>query len=184
MLKKSLCIYVTGLPASGKTMVARYIAEYLNLTLLDKDDYLEQLFDAHGSVDMQTRKQLSRQADQLFITDAKLLESAVLVSHWHLEGSNSDSGTPTNWLLGSFDEVIEIYCGCSISCAKQRFINRERHQGHNDNSRTPAEIDVWFAHYASLLPVNIGRCFHLNSERHDWQQALVQSKTLDRLLVL
>lgn len=172
MSNQTLCIYVTGLPAAGKTTVARYIAEHLNFTLLDKDDYLERLFDTHSSVDMQLRKQLSRSADQLFIADAKLLDSAVLVSHWHSERGASDSGTPTDWLLESFDEVIEVFCDCSTACAKERFIKRVRHQGHNDNSRTAVEIEAWFEHYASLLPLNIGRCVYINSEAHNWQQVL------------
>ncbi len=180
MLNKKLCIYITGLPAAGKTTVARYIAEHLSLPLLDKDDYLEKLFDDHGCANMEQRKALSRSADQLFIADAQLLNNAVIVSHWHPAGATSDSGTPTDWLLESFDEVVEVFCDCSTACAKDRFIKRVRHQGHNDDSRTPAEIEVWFAHYASLLPINIGRCIHLNSDGHNWQQ-VVESKIFDIL---
>ncbi|WP_370645738.1 AAA family ATPase [Ruegeria sp. Ofav3-42] len=55
-----LGIVVTGLPASGKTTVAREIAKRLGLVFLDKDDFLEELYERHGVPSWEHRKKLSR----------------------------------------------------------------------------------------------------------------------------
>lgn len=38
---------LSGLPASGKTTVGRGIASAMAIPLLDKDDFLEDLFEKH-----------------------------------------------------------------------------------------------------------------------------------------
>ena len=48
-----ILILVTGLPAAGKTMIARRLSEILNLPLIAKDDIKERLFNGLG---MSTRE--------------------------------------------------------------------------------------------------------------------------------
>ncbi len=169
-----LCIYVTGLPASGKTTVARYLAKRLKVTLLDKDDFLEQLFDEQNSVDMFERGQLSRQADPLFIDAALQQEKVVLVSHWRSPLSETSSGTQADWLAEHFNQVIEVSCVCSIETASQRFIQRKRHPGHNDDSRSLSDIRLWFKQYAEMLPIGVGRIVQVNTESVHWQTQLLE----------
>ena len=178
MPKQALCTYVTGLPASGKTTVARYLANRLKFTLLDKDDFLEQLFDELISVDMVKRGQLSRQADPLFINAALQQEKVVLVSHWRSPLSETSSGTPVDWLAEHFNQVIEISCVCSVEVASQRFIQRKRHPGHNDDSRSLSDIRLWFKQYASMLPMGVGKNVQVNTESAHWQTQLLQQLKL------
>ena len=42
------CILVTGIPASGKSTIAKYLSEYLRLPLISKDDMKELMYDAVG----------------------------------------------------------------------------------------------------------------------------------------
>lgn len=89
------CIYVTGLPGAGKTTVGRYIAKLLAIPILDKDDYLEALFEARGVGDMAWRHKLSREADVIFQREARSINRTVLVSHWRPKGALADYGTHT-----------------------------------------------------------------------------------------
>jgi hypothetical protein len=98
--------------------------------MLDKDDFLEGLYDQEGIGDLDRRRALSRKADVLFQAEAKKMQSAVLVSHWRPRKMMSISGTPTDWLAESFDMVIEIHCECSAHLASERFFARSRHPGH------------------------------------------------------
>lgn len=149
-------VVVTGLPASGKSTVAKQLASSLGYPLLDKDDYLEILFQQRGVGDTEHRQALSREADQSFIKDALLLEQAVLVSHWKPLGVASHSGTPVEALVDRFTDIVEINCLCSIEVAAQRFKSRQRHAGHLDQLKSYAEVVRWMTAYQQWLPINIG----------------------------
>ena len=45
---QSYCILVTGIPASGKSTIAEYLAEKLSLPCFSKDAFKEILFDTVG----------------------------------------------------------------------------------------------------------------------------------------
>ncbi len=51
---------MSGLPASGKSRLGAAIAPLLGLALLDKDDFLETLFERDGTGDAAWRERLSR----------------------------------------------------------------------------------------------------------------------------
>ena len=65
-------VVVSGLPASGKTTLARPLAAALDLPLIDKDEILER--------------------------GATSSQGAVLASFWRLPGMPEESGTPTAWI--------------------------------------------------------------------------------------
>lgn len=149
------CILISGLPASGKSTLGSKIAQELGLAFIDKDDYLERLFHVRGVGDVEWRRQLSRQSDTLFQTDAMAAGSVVLVSHWRPQGGSSLSGTPTGWLAQHFTFVIELYCLCPVKVAAQRFMQRKRHPGHLDKQKTPAQVLSWMQDYQQQLPLQI-----------------------------
>ncbi len=157
-------IVVTGLPASGKSTLARAIAVELRLSFLDKDDFLERLYEMEVVSDQATRQQLSRRSDRDFIAAARGLESAVLVSHWRNAACGPGSGTPIEWLTETFEQVIEVYCACPVDLAVERFMARKRHSGHQDNARTGSELRNTFAAYATDLPIGLGTLLSINGE--------------------
>lgn len=118
------CIVVSGLPARGKSTIGNQLADAPQFGFLDKDDYLERLYEERGVGRSQWRRALSKESDTQFIRDAKSLESAVLVSHWKAI-RNSNSGTSIEWLSECFTTVLELYCSSGTEIALSRFLNRE-----------------------------------------------------------
>lgn len=126
-----LLVVVSGLPASGKTTLARGVADRLAMPLLDKDTILEALFDALGCAGPEDRVRLSRAADGTLFRLAGSARDAVLVSWWHDDAA---------WRLRAAGEhLVEVFCDCSVEVAAKRFVGRQRHVGHLDHLRTPAE---------------------------------------------
>ncbi len=171
-MTNELCIYITGLPGAGKSTIGRYVSDFLSIPMLDKDDYLETLFESRGVGDSNWRHRLSREADQLLRNDAESKNKVVLVSHWRPEGVSVNYGTPSNWLVNSFNDVIEICCDCSVSVATNRFVNRVRHMGHVDESKSSADIEAWLSEYAVHLPIGIGECIWVNSAGEEWKNEI------------
>lgn len=102
-------LVVSGVPASGKTTLARSLANRLGYEFLDKDVFLESLFELHPVAHPEVRRQLSARADQLFQTVAMTSSSAVLASWWRHPRSQRSSGTSTDWLKPS-EVAAEVHC--------------------------------------------------------------------------
>ncbi|MEO0566239.1 MAG: AAA family ATPase [Pseudomonadota bacterium] len=155
-------VVVTGLPASGKTTLGREVAIALNFTFLDKDDFLEELYEQHGVDSWDERKALSREADILFQNAAKALDRVVLVSHWRGRDAPSDSGTPIEWLTQTFQNTFEIHCLCEPGTATERFFARQRHKGHLDAERDPFAVAQKMKEWSGYYPLNIGQVLEVD----------------------
>ena len=73
-------IVMSGLAASGKSALGMRLAEALELDYLDKDDFLEPLFDLMFPRDRTEKSVLSRQADIVFRAAVEASPGAVVVS--------------------------------------------------------------------------------------------------------
>ena len=113
-------VVIWGLPGSGKTTLGRRLAPALGLPLIDKDDILARLFDSKGVGDAGWRRALSRESDAVLQREALASTGAVLVSFWRLPGMPSDSGTPTDWLDGPSQRVVNVHAD------RSRHIDRTR----------------------------------------------------------
>jgi len=156
-------LVITGLPASGKTTLGRQLASALGFSFLDKDDFLEQLFEQQGVGDLAWRQQLSRQSDQDFEETARRHKSVVLVSHWRPPADEGTSGTPTEWLTDAFQQIVEVFCDCPAEEAVRRFATRSRHAGHGDGLQTDDEITSRMSSWARNLPLGIGPSIRVNT---------------------
>jgi adenylylsulfate kinase-like enzyme len=150
-------VVVSGLPASGKTTLARSLALALGLRLLDKDDILEGLFDAIGVGDAAWRTELSRPSDDVLFRAARASPSAVLVSFWRREVVSPSAGTPTASLSGLPGELVEVFCRCEPDVAARRFVARTRHRGHLDALANIDEIVPRFRELAEQFPMGLGK---------------------------
>jgi hypothetical protein len=160
-----LFVIVSGLPASGKSMVAAGLAEDLRLPLLDKDAYLEALFGDAAVGNPQQREVLSRRADATLMETAQRTEGGVLSSWWKHPKSKADSGTPVSWLTLLPGLLVEVHCVCTPEVATARFLARKRHPGHCDERHSEATLVSEFVEQSKLGPLGVGPLVEVNSER-------------------
>lgn len=160
MRAKTTAIVLTGLPASGKTTQAHRIGQYLGWPVLDKDAFLEGLYETALPETLEQRRRLSVQADDSFIATAQRHSQVVLVSHWRprpkLSGGPTNTGTPVDWLAHSFATLIEVHCDCSVDTAITRFQTRQRHLGHLDKLRGQGAIAGSIQALVGGYPLGLG----------------------------
>ena len=173
-------LIVTGIPASGKSTIARALAEALGFRMLDKDDILEELFNERGVGDAHWRTALSRAADEILRERAGRSESSVIVSWWRHPNSSVESGTPTEWLSELPGDLIEVSCICDPAIAAERFVSRKRHHGHLDQNKSSAGLLASFQQQAALGPLGLGRLVKVNTEGNvDLADVLAEIKDHD-----
>jgi len=156
-------VVVTGLPASGKSTIARQISAALALPLLDKDEILESLFDELGIGDAAWRATLSRAADRILVTLARRTHAAVIVSWWRHPSSSAQSGTSPQWLMSLQPAPVEVHCRCAAEVAVERFFARRRHAGHLDASKDRSHELGRFEQAAFLGPLAFGPCIEVDT---------------------
>jgi hypothetical protein len=157
-------LVVTGLPASGKSTLARAVGNALALPVVDKDEILEALFDSLGVDDAEWRRRLSRAADEVLRRQASQFPGAVLTSWWQHPRSPVESGTASEWLSSLPGPLIEIHCLCSPRIAAERFLARRRHSGHLDGKKSYPELLASFEDQAALGPLGIGRLVQVSTD--------------------
>ena len=154
-----------GLPGSGKSTVARAVAARVRLPVLDKDDFLEALFEERGPGDGAWRTTLSREADERFAAAARKVDGACLVSWWRPPNIANPSGTPSGWLAELRAPVVQVHCRCSVETAVERFLSRRRHPGHLDSVRSRESLRPEFAALADAVPIPDGAVIAVDTER-------------------
>jgi glucokinase len=159
-----LFVVISGLPASGKSRLARRLGPALNLPVIDKDDILESLFESKGIGDALWRRTLSRESDEIFQRQAmNTPDGAVLASFWQVPGMTSDSGTPTDWLLTLSTHLVNVHCHCDPETAADRFLQRQRHRGHLDETRSRDEVLAAFRSLSVLPHLGIPHRIHVDT---------------------
>ena len=151
-------LLLSGLPASGKSTLARVLSAELDVPMVDKDEILERLFRERGVGDAAWRTTLSRDADLELRHQAITLARGILVSWWRHPRSVRDSGTPVDWFGELAGVPLEVHCVCDPSVAARRFLARQRHQGHLDRRRGLEDLTNQFTYHASHGPLGVGPC--------------------------
>lgn len=156
-------VIVSGLPASGKTTLARKLSSALALPLLDKDDILEGLFETLGIGNADWRQRLSRASDEIFQRLARSSSGAVLTSFWRNPEISTHSGTPTDWIASTSNCIVEVYCMCDPEVAAARFVDRVRHPGHLDRAKRTEDILSSFRTIAAIGPLGVGKLLRVDT---------------------
>lgn len=170
-------VVLSGLPATGKSTVGKAIADALDVPHVDKDELLEQLFESHGTGDVEHRKTLSRMADEHLRRAVAQWPRAIVTSWWRHPASSTQTGTEPWWLSAQDLAVVEVYCTCPARIAATRFLGRRRHRGHLDARWNYEELLRWLLQQESHGPIT-SNALVVSTEQpvtHEFIEGLVAS---------
>lgn len=130
-------ILITGAPASGKTRLARELAERLELPFIGRDILKELLFDALGYSDRAWSQKLGGSTFDLVYAMARELfrgeQSFILESNFKPQAVEKILGLTAEPL-----KILQIITGAPpeilLERFKQRYETGERHPGHVDDN--------------------------------------------------
>lgn len=125
-------VLISGPPASGKTTLARPLAEALECALLSKDDLKESLFTSMNGLpgDLDFSHRLSIAAMDLLWALAPHCPSAMLEANFRTQSPHEREQVAM--LLNHFcGNMVEIHCRIPIEEAARRFAERARTERHH-----------------------------------------------------
>ena len=137
-LAEPMLIVVSGAPGSGKTTLARRIADDLALTLISKDAIKESLADAVGLP--QTVEESSRLGDAAYAAMFALARSTLEAGGIAVLDSNFRHGRSERELVAvaAGRSMRVIHCEADPAVIEHRYVRRAstRHPTHLDHLRT------------------------------------------------
>ena len=159
-------VIVTGLPCTGKTTVARQLANELGFPLVTKDDIKERLFDALGWRDREWSRKLGGATYEIlfYFIDTLLAVGNSLIA---------ESNFPPQWTAQRLRDIQELHpfraavveCIARAEVVEQRWRRRAelslRHPGHGDAEALDEFLEAVHAHttpdgFARLGPPPVG----------------------------
>lgn len=149
------------------------------MAFLDKDEYLDALFDSEPLTDPGRRS--AGVPMKQFVSEALATDEAVVVSSWRRPELSESSGTPTAGLEQSVD-LVEVFCDCPPLVAIRRFEARRRHVRHDDQIRGNNDLLNQFTALASLGPIGVGSLVCVDTSTYvdvDAVTAAIELKMLD-----
>jgi predicted kinase/predicted nucleotidyltransferase len=136
----ALLVIVTGMPASGKTTIARSLSRRLGLPLIAKDEIKERLYDALGTGNAEWSGRLGTAAYGLIFDVAReLLEVGASL----IVEANFFRGSEARFRALPRHRVVQIHCDAPLDVVVDRYARRSRHPGHNDDEKI-GELEARF----------------------------------------
>jgi predicted kinase len=131
-------VIVTGPPCTGKTAIARQVADHFSLPLMGKDTFKEVLFDTVGWKDRSWSRRLSRASVEMLFgfmeAELRARRSCVVESNFKAE---FDAARFLQLRERYTFEPVQIQCVADGQVLFERFKRRaegdERHPGHCDH---------------------------------------------------
>ena len=156
-------VLVNGVPASGKSTVARSIALRLGCPLMTLDTVKEPLFDAFGTGDREHNRKLGRASYAIiFRTIAEWPDPfTVVIDAWF--GFQPGSVLDAHLATAGIGCVAEVWCHVPSGVLAERYRARldERSAGHPGADYIPELIEL----NARAAPTGRGPVFRLDTTR-------------------
>ena len=136
-MKQPLLIIVSGPPSSGKTTLAKSIAQKFNLPLITKDSLKEILFDTIGWKDRQWSQKLGSASFAImhYLLDSLMATNQSIIIEGNFKTEFESQHLKPRLLQFNY-QAIQIMCQCDGKILFDRFKQRsesgDRHPGHCD----------------------------------------------------
>jgi predicted kinase len=128
-----LLIVVSGMPASGKTTLARTLGKNLGIPVIEKDAIKETLYDALGIGDVAWSQKLGVASYDLILAIAHSLLSA---NASLIAEANFFGGMEPMFASLPPHRPVQVHCTAPLDVLVERYTNRPpRHPGHLDTER-------------------------------------------------
>ena len=154
-MKNPVVVMISGAPATGKTHLARLLADSLPVVVLEKDAIKETLFDTLGQDDREWSRMLGTAAFALL---RDLVESHLKARQSVLVESNFQRRYEWPWVAQMQKRygvhVLELHCHADMETVLARIARRdgtdERHSGHGPGDVAVRELRDSYQHYGPV----------------------------------
>lgn len=159
-------IIINGLPATGKTTIAKPLSKALGIPLIAKDTIKEFLFDELGTRDRAWSSTLGKaSADILYQLASTVLadgQSIIVENAFYKQFAEPQFQA----IITKYNPaVLEIYCFTEPEIRRERFVNRHesgnRHKGHADHENYPATTDD--EPHDTYAPLEVGALLNIDT---------------------
>lgn len=140
-------IIISGLPATGKSTIAKELSEKLNIPLIAKDTIKEFLFDTLGAKDRDWSRTLGKASNEFLyeLTDKLLADGYSIIVENAFEKEYAKPRLE-GIIRAHKPNVLEVHCSTDPDVRRKRLIERnengDRHAGHVDTVNYPTDDDV------------------------------------------
>jgi predicted kinase len=150
-----ICLIVNGLPATGKTTLAKWLAAQLGWPSIHKDEIKEILFDTLGARDREWSRMLGGATIEVLmhVVEMQLHAGVSCVAECNFKPNLADSHF-RSLFAETHARGIQVFCRCDSAERVRRFQSRVRHVGHADSEITTVAAEA--LREERLDPLNFG----------------------------
>lgn len=136
-------ILINGLPASGKTTLAKQLGTYLTIPVVSKDALKEPLADISGTT--VGSGALGALASETMWRPAGLISGCAIVESWWFKPRDLDF-VRSGLIAAGNPDFVELWCEVPPRLAWSRYLARKRHTIHPAGKESRGPWPEWMDH--------------------------------------